>query len=389
MSLSFKLFTMAKANRVGERVKLERLYNTLGHALAFGTLPTITSNRGVSLPKHDIKDFLASTNTYTLHRDVRRPRQYNPTYAYRPNELVQLDLATFQDMGENNAGYKYILVGLDCFSRKMYCQLLKNKTARSVLEAFKKMRLLDMDSAPISRIVTDAGAEFKNSAFKKYCSENKIEFHLAKVSKPALVERAIRSLKSLIGKYATKYGTSEFYTALPAIVTTYNNRKHRMLTFAPNHVHQNRAAQDEVRKINEIRWAKIKRRKPKFQVGNVVRIAKLQGRFGRHYQTQHVRELFKVVQVNRKMPIPSYVISTLDGQEVLDGPFNPGELTRVKLRQGEHIRDIIERKDPYVKVAVKDPLDPDHQAWVHKRELYNVNGNGNASGEQTFTDWSR
>ncbi len=351
---------------------LEKQYNLLGNPLAYATKPTIEKHFQSPVNKKDIDNFLASNNTYTLHRDVRRPQQYNPTYCYRPNELIQIDLATFEDMGINNDGYKYILVAIDCFSRMLYCELIKNKYANTVLEAFKKIRA-KMDNAELSRVVSDQGSEFKNVKFKKYCEENDIALHFAKTTKPAMVERVIRTLKSLIGKHQTKTNTLSFYKVLPELVETYNNRIHRMITFPPKVVHNNFLAQERVREINSAKWSKIKKRPPKFRVGEIVRIAKKVGPFNRQYKRQHARELFKIHKVNTNMPIPNYVICTIDDQEVIDGNFNPGELTKVKLKMGVHIKNVIDYNYPYVHLLLNDPHDPQHKAWVHMNEIYNVN----------------
>jgi hypothetical protein len=57
-------------------------------------------------------------------------------------------------MFEKN-GYKYFLVLCDVFSRHVYVEALKDKSAESVKKALEK--ILDSFSTPISKLETDQG----------------------------------------------------------------------------------------------------------------------------------------------------------------------------------------------------------------------------------------
>ncbi len=88
---------------------LDQHYQRPPHPLAFSGPLTIYKYFQGALTLQQIKDYLSSVDTYTLHRDVRRSRTFNPTYVYHKRQLLQADLATFHLMGHHNRGYNYLL----------------------------------------------------------------------------------------------------------------------------------------------------------------------------------------------------------------------------------------------------------------------------------------
>ena len=59
-------------------------------------------------------------------------------------------------------GYHYFLVIIEVSRRQVDGELLKNKTAQSVLNAFKRIYRRGRIKPPIFRIETDSGKEFDN-----------------------------------------------------------------------------------------------------------------------------------------------------------------------------------------------------------------------------------
>ena len=61
---------------------------------------------------------------------------------------------------------------IDSFTRLMWITALPNKTAESVLLAFKKMNeTIKENNEKINALCTDRGKEFVNSSFQKYLLE--------------------------------------------------------------------------------------------------------------------------------------------------------------------------------------------------------------------------
>lgn len=112
--------------------------------------------------------------SYALHKPVRLHFKRRKTVGIGPFTKIQADLADFQSLSKHNRGIKYLLVIVDCYTRMLYLQPVKNKTAPVVRDAFiavfKKHGFLP------TRIITDNGGEFYGKAcrdfFKKHCIQH-------------------------------------------------------------------------------------------------------------------------------------------------------------------------------------------------------------------------
>ena len=66
--------------------------------------------------------------------------------------------------------------------------------------------------------------------------------------------------------------------------------------------------------------------KPKFKVGNRVRIFKFKNKFEKGYKGYWTKEIFKIKEVKNTIPI-TYRLEDLDGEKIL-GSFYNNELQR-------------------------------------------------------------
>ncbi len=85
-----------------------------------------------------VKNYLATQDTYTLHkrRLKRFPRRV--TISSRINKQFQMDLVDVHKLAKHNNGVRYLLTCIDILSRKLYVYPLKTKRALDVLPAIKK-----------------------------------------------------------------------------------------------------------------------------------------------------------------------------------------------------------------------------------------------------------
>lgn len=82
-----------------------------------------------------ISNWLSNQDAYALQKPVRH--RFRTTNVTSINEQWDIDLLSVINLAENNDGVKYLLFAIDIFSRKLHVQPLKNKTAKSVLDAMK------------------------------------------------------------------------------------------------------------------------------------------------------------------------------------------------------------------------------------------------------------
>lgn len=124
-------------------------YGSFSGALNFQTFLKTQLNEDISLKR--IYSILKKMPFYVIsQRPIRRfPRRKYDLAGF--GSLLQADLAV---MFEKN-GYKYFLVLCDVFSRHLFVEALKDKTAESVKKALEK--IFDSFPTPISKLETDQG----------------------------------------------------------------------------------------------------------------------------------------------------------------------------------------------------------------------------------------
>ena len=124
-------------------------YGAFSGALNFKTFLKTEKNEDVSLKR--IYSLLKKMPFYVIsQRSVRRfPRRKYDLAGF--GSLFQGDIAF---MFEKN-GFKYFLVVCDVFSRHLYVEALKDKTAESVKKVLEK--IFDSIPTPISKFETDPG----------------------------------------------------------------------------------------------------------------------------------------------------------------------------------------------------------------------------------------
>ena len=242
-------------------------------------------DKGITLAQ--VKDFLAGEDTYTLHRQYKRPRKYRKTIAYYINDLHQADLIDVSSLSKHNRNYKFLLVNIDVLSRKVYVQPLRNKSAKEILRAFQEIH---KEAVP-KNLQSDLGKEFHNQLVREYLKSRSIHFFSSySDQKAAVVERVNRTLKEKMWKYFTKTGKLNYTSVLQDIVQGYNNSKHRSIGVAPNQV--NKKNQDKIWNYQYKSELGTRRLKFKFDIGDFVRLVHLDKTFTKKYLPRFTKEIF-------------------------------------------------------------------------------------------------
>ncbi len=310
-------------------------YMTPGHPVAFSSPATVARHFGTT--REAARKVLESLDTYSLHKEYRRAKRYNPYYVYNRRDLVQADLVDVRALSKDNDGMQHLLVLIDVFSKKLWVLPLPDKSAATVRDALALWldELLPPGGRRIKVYSSDWGREFQNRLVADLLRSRGVgrqEFATT-TSKCAVVERANKSLQLLIYKYLSDRETTRYLDVLQDLVRTYNSRPHRSLGgMSPNEADMP-VNEEHVRGIHMQRYAKVVRRKPKYKPGDVVRIridsSKQLGQAKRSYNPQSVGEFFMITRVNRRLPIPMYFIRSLDTGEHIQGSFLGSELTLI------------------------------------------------------------
>jgi transposase InsO family protein len=158
----------------------------------------------------------------------------------RPGELVHLDikkLARFDRPGhrllgrgrgryETGAGYEYLHVCVDDYSRLAYTELLPDERGTTVAHGIT-----------IKRVLTDNGSGYLSHTFAERCTQLQIKHSRTRPRRPQTNGKAERFIQTILREwaYARLYSTSdERASTLPTWLNHYNYRRpHGSLNHQP------------------------------------------------------------------------------------------------------------------------------------------------------------
>ena len=265
---------------------LKDIYLDPSHPASFGSpdhLYKIVKKEGKHKISHSqIKKWIQKQESYSLNKGVKRKFQ-------RGRVVVE----GIDDADEND-GYKYLLVGIDIFSRYAWVEPLKDKTANKIVKACDK--ILQEGRYP-KRLCPDAAKDFTPEKFQKYVKSKNITHFVTDTEKQAnYVERFIKTLKLKIFKYMVEKNSPRYIDVLPKIVQSYNRTCHSGICSEPINVNKTNEKQlwwqmywpkepyDPNKKKDEIKYA--------FKIGDRVRTTFLCRPFQHEYDTRWTGEFF-------------------------------------------------------------------------------------------------
>lgn len=360
-----------------ERERVLRAYRTPGHPTAFSAPAAVARHHAI--PEKRARAHLEHSQAYTLHREYKQPAVYNPYFVHGRRRQVQADLIDVSKLRAHNDGVTFLLLYIDIFTKRVWVQPLRDKSARRVTRAVRIW--LDALDTPPAVLKTDLGLEFRNRPVQQLLASRGVEWQGASGTlKACIAERANKSLQILLYKYLTDSEGVRYIDELRRLVRTYNHRPHRTLdglTPAQADLPGNEAA---VQAIFHARYEKLgrgRRRRQlnaRFAVGDLVRVKTDPGKVSssrRAYAEQFHGEYYRVVRLNRTLPVPMYYLQSLDtGERIADG-FYAEELQRcrgnVYLIERVHRR---ERRRGVTWLLVKWKwFGPRHTSWVRERDV--------------------
>ena len=145
--------------------------------------------------------------------------------------------------------------------------------------------------------------------------------------KSVVAERFIRTLKKKIFKHMTAVSKNVYFDVLDDTVDKYNNTVHRSIKMKPIDVTSDSYA--EYNKESTVT-------KPKFKVGDRVRISKYQNIFAKGYTPNWSEEVFVVSKIKNAIPW-IYVIRDLNGEEITGSFYEKFGIEKVLKRKGNKL----------------------------------------------------
>nr|CAD2193641.1 unnamed protein product [Meloidogyne enterolobii] len=354
---------------------LHRLYNDPDSPAAFSRVDRLWYEaRKIlkHLPKKVVQDYLEGHRTYTLMRPKRIHFKRAKTVAAGFMTDVQVDLADMQALSRHNKGNKYILLGVDVLSKRLFGVPVKSKSSKDMLEAFKQL-IGQMPMKP-HRIFSDKGLEFKNKTVREYFDQEEIQKLEATHStvKAAVAERAIRNVKQRLYRYFAQNKSLNWVDILEKILNGINKSKSRVHGMRPIDIDFSNAQEVWERMYGNEFSSKEKKSKQKLEEGDFVRMSIGKGAFEKGYIPNWGDQIVRVDKVQDQFyPVRYRIIN--DNGDKFKGYYYREELARVRKDADTEYRieKVLRKKkraDGTYDILVKFIGYPERE-WIHETQL--------------------
>lgn len=295
-----------------------------------------------------------------LHAPARKNFTRRRVITKGIDDLWQIDLVEMRSFAKMNKNFNYILTVIDVFSKYGWAAPLKTKSGREVAATFSE--ILNRGRIP-KNLQSDNGKEFYNTDFNKLMKNHGINHYSTySVLKASVVERWNRTLKDKMWKVFSLSGSYRWTQILPDLVSEYNQQKHRTIGMAPIKVTHKNSKHLLETVYNNVKIV----RKPKFKIGDFVRISKFKTVFAKGYTPNWSTEIFQIAKVQNTNP-RTYLLND-EKSALIKGGFYEQELHAVKYPDVYLVEKILRKKG--TKVYVKWlGLDKTHNSWINKSNV--------------------
>ena len=261
-----------------------------------------------------INEFLRKHELHSKHRRiVKRKFPRRRVIARFPFEIFMADLIEYPRLKTLNKGYVYILLLIDCFTKKIYLAPMKKKDKEHSALAFESI-FKDFDQFPVN-LVTDGGKEFFNSSvqtvFKNY-GINHYKTPSRTKWKASMAERAIQTVKNRLEKYFKLSGKHVWIKVVEQIATNYNATPHSTHKLPPQDVNDENRDDVYKRLYPDKNLTTI----CKLNEGDKVRTLKEKTEFEKGYTQKWSDEIYKIKSARQSSGVCWYILEDYTNVEL-------------------------------------------------------------------------
>ena len=277
------------------------------------------------------------------------------------------DIVEMQKFSRWNAGYRYLLMVLDVFSKYGWIVPLKDKKGETVAKALKT---IFKEGRKPQYLWTDKGKEYYNKHVKELLDKNKITLYSTEnEEKSSVCERWNRTIKTKMWKQFTVQGNTQYLDMLPKLVKQYNNTRHSSIKMTPTEASKRK--NQGVVYFNLYGDMKTSKQKPKFKIGDKVRISKYKRNvFDKGYTPNWSEEIFTVDEIQSTVPV-TYRLKDLRDEDIQGSFYEPELLkaTQEVFRIDKVIRRDYKKKQALVKWK---GYSDDFNSWIPFKDLKDI-----------------
>ena len=253
--------------------------------------------------------YLRENENYSLHRPQRKRFPRRRIITHFPGNIVQSDLIDLQNIATKNSNYKFILVVIDCFSKKLWTRAMKSKSGEETARNLRS--ILESMQYPVQTMIFDEGLEYVNKHVSELLAEYNIHsYHIKSKLKASSAERVNRTLKEKFWKYFTKTKKERWIDILEDVTENYNKTYHRTIKMAPNDVtweNREQVFKNSFPKIDSKISCRLK-------VGDKVRVALKKDIFEKGFTQNWSKDIFEITHAFQKNGVCWYRIKDDKGE---------------------------------------------------------------------------
>ena len=217
---------MQKMEKEESEASVLKAWTDLENPGSFSGLKGFLKNSGLKVKKKDAAYSLSSLPTFTLHRAARKRWPRRKVFVLKSREQFQIDLLDMQKLGRMNGGVRFLLSGIDVFSKYGYLVPIKNKRPQTIVDALELM--FKTAGFYVKNIESDRGKEFVGRITQDYFKKHNINhFHTESAQHVAIVERWHRTLREKLTRWMHFSKSKKYLKALEKFVYNYNRSIHR------------------------------------------------------------------------------------------------------------------------------------------------------------------
>ena len=176
----------------------------------------------INIKRDDVNKFLKGDQQYQMTRSIVY-RTNKPIISKYPNQLWGIDLIDLNPYETNNKKFRYIITVVDIFSRKVWLEMSKDKTANIIKNQLKK--IIQRAKVSPNSIMSDNGLEFQGE-FSDYCKEHNIKQRFIRSQTPqanGVVERKNQEVRKILRDLMLKNNTLKWIDYLDEIEYNLNH----------------------------------------------------------------------------------------------------------------------------------------------------------------------
>ena len=274
-----------------------------------------------------------------LHKPITRNFRKRRAISNGIDKIWAADLVEIQKYSKWNKGIKYLLTVIDVFSKYGWIVALKDKKTESVSLVFD--HIFKKSKRKPEKLWTDKGSEFISKHFKDILKKNNITlYHTENEEKSSIVERWNKTMKNKMWKMFSANNNTVYWEKLDKLVDDYNNTYHSGIEMTPTEA----SKKENENKVFANLYGDLiylKPKKPKFSIGDKVRISKYKRRvFDKGYTPNWTEEVFVVDKVMLTKSVTYHIVDLLG--EKVEGSFYEKELQKAK-QQTFRIEKVVRR----------------------------------------------